>query len=124
MSGSRWWYGVAMYPIGGALIWTVGLSLNITESVPVLFGFSRSIIWVLFWTTGFMGLFTPIFLYLDAKSLQNTDWSPNPVVYLSIGLIGIFIPPLMLGVTIRYLYLRYRNMGLFMDSTTSKNSIR
>lgn len=120
MSGSRWWFGIAMYPIGGILIWAIGLSLIITESVPVLFGVSKSTIWVAFWMTGFLGLLTPLFLFLDAKSLQNTDWSPDPVVYFTIGLISFLIPPLMLGVALRYLYLRHKNIGLTMDSTVSR----
>jgi NhaP-type Na+/H+ or K+/H+ antiporter len=53
----------------------------------------------------------PIFLYLDARSLQTTDWAPNPLVYFTLGIIGVILSPLIFGVATRYLYLRYKHVG-------------
>ena len=112
MSKSGWWYGVALLPLISLSYLLIAALLILTESVPILFSLVQLSFWGLFWTNTLIILVVPIFLYLDSKNLQTTNWAPNPLVYLTLGIIGIFIPPLIYGVTTRYLYLRYRHVGL------------
>lgn len=111
MTESRWWYGVAVPPAVSLSYLVVAVLLVLTESVPIVFGLVTLSFWGLFWTNALVVLLVPVFLYLDAKSLQTTDWAPKPFVYFTLGIVGILLPPLIYGVTTRYLYLRYRHVG-------------
>lgn len=111
MAESRWWYGVAIPPLVSFSYLLIALALKLTESVPILFGVVQLSFWALFWTNAVVVLAVPVFLYLDAKSLQGSDWTPNPFVYFSLGLVGVLLSPLIYGVAVRYLYLRYRRVG-------------
>lgn len=112
MTESGWWYGVALLPLISLSYLLIAVLLIMTESVPIVFGLVQLSFWGLFWTNALIVLVAPIFLYLDAKSLQTTNWAPNPLIYFTLGIIGILLPPLIYGVATRYLYLRYRHIGL------------
>ena len=111
MTESRWWYGVALFPLISLSYLLIAVLLISTESVPVVFGLVQLSFWGLFWTSALIVFVVPVFLYLDAKSLQTTDWAPNPLVYFTLGIIGVLLSPLILGVATRYLYLRYKHVG-------------
>jgi hypothetical protein len=109
--GSRWWYGVALVPAIVPVTVVVVLLVKLTSSslVAALGAVSIASLWVAHVA---LGLFVPGFLYLDAGSLESTDWSPNAFVFFTVGVVGVLVPPLLLGVTVRYLYLRHDHVGL------------
>lgn len=111
MTETRWWYGVALYPLILLSYLLIAVLLILTESVPIVFELVQLSFWGLFWTNALVVFVVPVFLYLDARNLQTTDWAPNPLIYFTLGIVGLLVPPLILGVALRYLYLRYRRVG-------------
>jgi hypothetical protein len=111
MDDSHWWYGVALLPLVSFSYIVIAMLLKLTGSPAFIYGIASLSVGGLFLTNVVVLFFVPVFLYLDARNLQNTNWAPDPFVYFTLGVVGLLLGPIIYGVATRYLYLRYKQVG-------------
>lgn len=134
---SRWWYWIAAYPIAlllfvplVAFIAVVGLvaatSVTVVDGGPspgaaptVIAVIVGAVLVFLILTVIIVSIalivLLPIALYMDARAVSEAavDWQPDPFLYGILGVLQIFITP-VIGVIIAvyYLYRRHEHVGV------------
>ena len=109
---SHWWYGVALLPLVSFSYIVIAMLLKLTGSPAFVYGIASLSVGGLFLTNIVVLFLLPVFLYLDARNLQNTNWAPDPFVYFTLGVVGLLLGPIIYGVATRYLYLRCKHVGV------------
>ena len=112
MDDTHWWYGVALLPLVGFSYIVIAMLLKLTGSPAFVYGIASFSVGGLFLTHVVVLFLLPVFLYLDARNLRNTNWAPDPFVYFALGVVGLLLGPLIYGVATRYLYLRWKHVGV------------
>jgi hypothetical protein len=126
---SKWWYVVAagtVYGVVAAAVFVAmvpflfALVLGTGPSDPALaFGLTATTLALVAVPLALLGtalaIAFPLAIYLDAEAVADADldWSPDPVLYGVVGVVGLFAggTPIQPAVGVYYLYRRHQHVG-------------
>ena len=126
---SRWWYVLAAVPVVLIVSMIVGIALFATvlsgtvaddpapsenpfEGLDIGAG-TLAAVGLVGALSAVVVLLAPVAFYLDAQAVSaaGVDWDPDPVLWVVIGVVGIFFTLLQVGGAIYYLYQRHEHVG-------------